>query len=168
MSRLVLIVTVLALAVPAPAALAQQGQGDPFGPLPQTPPAETPTPTPPPSTEVQQDTDRSLLYAIGEREEVDLRALARFGWDRVLVVAPGTSRAAVSRELGSEFKGDLPFGSTGQLLVFADGAALARFADYRGRATFDGFARPIDVLPRADAVLRVRDGVVSPKRAKPG
>jgi hypothetical protein len=109
-----------------------------------------------------------LTRAIGEREEVDLRALARFGWDRVLVVAPGTSRAAVSRELGSEFKGDLPFGSTGQLLVFADGAALARFADYRGRATFDGFARPIDVLPRADAVLRVRDGVVSPKRAKPG
>jgi hypothetical protein len=65
MRRLVLTFTVLALVVPAPAALAQQGQGDPFGPLPQTPPAETPTPTPPPSPEVQQDTDRSLLYAIG-------------------------------------------------------------------------------------------------------
>ena len=109
-----------------------------------------------------------MTRAIGEREEVDLRALASFRWNRLLVVAPGTSRAAVSRELGSEFKGDLPFGSTGQLLVFADGDALARFADYRGRATFEGFERPIDVLSRADAVLRVRDGVVSPKRAKPG
>src|SRR5215210_7343105 len=86
-----------------------------------------------------------LTRAIGEREEIDLRALASFRWDRVLVVAPGTSRAAVSRELGSEFNGDLPFGSTGQLLVFADGDALARFADYRGRATFAGFDRPVDV-----------------------
>ena len=102
-----------------------------------------------------------LTRAIGEREEIDLRALASFRWDRVLVVAPGTSRAAVSRELGSEFNGDLPFGSTGQLLVFADGDALARFADYRGRATFAGFDRPVDVLPRDDAVLRVRDGVVT-------
>ena len=66
MSRLVLLFAFFALAVPAPAALAQQGPGDPFGPLPQTPPAETPTPTPAPSSnEVQQDTDRSLLYAIG-------------------------------------------------------------------------------------------------------
>jgi hypothetical protein len=86
----------------------------------------------------------------------------------VLLVAPGTPRAAVSRALGTEFNGDLPFGSTGPLLVFADGDALARFADYRGRATFDGFELPVDVLPREDAVLRVRDGVVSPKRAKPG
>ena len=102
-----------------------------------------------------------LTRAIGEREEVDLRALADFPWDRVLVVAPGTSRDAVSRALGSEFNGDLPFGSTGPLLVFADGDALARFADYRGPATFAGFEQPIDALPRADAVLRVRDGVVT-------
>jgi hypothetical protein len=109
-----------------------------------------------------------LTRAIGERDEVDLRALADFAWDRVLLVAPGTPRAAVSRALGTEFNGDLPFGSTGPLLVFADDDALARFADYRGRATFDGFELPVDVLPREDAVLRVRDGVVSPKRAKPG
>jgi hypothetical protein len=109
-----------------------------------------------------------LTRAIGERDEVDLRALADFAWDRVLLVAPGTPRAAVSRALGTEFNGDHPFGSTGPLLVFADGDALARFADYRGRATFDGFELPVDVLPREDAVLRVRDGVVSPKRAKPG
>ena len=109
-----------------------------------------------------------LTRAIGEREEVDLRRLASFRWDRVLVVAPGTSRDVVSRALGTEFNGDLPFGSTGPLLVFADGDALARFADYRGRATFTGFARPVDALPRADAVLRVCDGVVTSERAKPG
>ena len=65
MRRLTTVLTVLALAVPAPVALAQQGQGDPFGPLPQTPPAETPTPTAPRSTEAEEDTDRTLLYAIG-------------------------------------------------------------------------------------------------------
>src|SRR5215218_11021777 len=109
-----------------------------------------------------------LTRAIGTTDEVDLGRLAGFDWDRVLVVAPGTPRAAISRALGSEFNGDLPFGSSGPLLVFADGDALARFADYRGRATFTGFARPVDALPRADAVLRVRDGVVTSERAKPG
>jgi hypothetical protein len=103
-----------------------------------------------------------LTRAVGERDEVDLRALADFEWDRVLVVAPGTPRDAISAELGSEFKGDLPFGSTGPLLVFADGEELARFADYRGRATFTGFERPLEALPRERAVLRVRNGVVSP------
>jgi hypothetical protein len=99
---------------------------------------------------------------VSEGGEVDLRRLAGFRWDRVLVVAPGTSRAAVSKALGSEYQGELPFGSTGQLFVFADGDALARLADYRGRATFMGFELPLDVLPRARALLRVRDGVVSP------
>jgi hypothetical protein len=106
-----------------------------------------------------------LTRAIGEGEggAVDLRRLADFRWDRVLVVAPGTAREAVSEELGSPYMGDLPYGSTGQVFVFADGAALARFADYRGRATFNGFERPLDSLPRERAVLRVRAGVVSPQ-----
>ncbi len=108
-----------------------------------------------------------LTRAIGVSEdetggEVDLTRVADFRWDRVLVAAPGTSRAAVSDALGSAYKGDLPFGSRGQLFVFARGSALARFADYRGRATFAGFERPLDVLPREDATLRVRDLVVSP------
>ena len=105
-----------------------------------------------------------LTRAIGQSEgdQVDLRRLADFRWDRVLVVAPGTARDAVSRALGSAYRGDLPYGSTGQLFVFADGTELARFADYRGRATFNGFERPLDTLPRERAVLRVRAGVVSP------
>src|SRR5688500_12364146 len=96
---------------------------------------------------------RSL--GVGGDDEVDRRRLACGGWDRVRVVAPGTSRETVSRALGSEFKGDLPFGSTGQLFVFAAGDALVRFADYRGRATFDGFETPVDELARDEAVLRV-------------
>jgi hypothetical protein len=103
-----------------------------------------------------------LTRAIGTSEEVDLRRLAGGGWSRVLVVAPGTPRDVVSEALGSDFKGDLPFGSSGQLFVFADGDALDRFADYRGRATFTGFRRPLEELPRERAVLRVRDRVVSP------
>jgi hypothetical protein len=99
---------------------------------------------------------------VSEGGEVDLRRLAGSDWDRVLVVAPGTAREAVSDALGSEYRGELPFGSTGQVFVFADGAELARFADYRGRATFNGFERPLDVLPRGRAVLAVRHGIVSP------
>ena len=109
----------------------------------------------------------NLTRAIQLAEEegdgtVDLPAIADFRWDRVLIVAPGTARSAVSAELGSEYKGDLPFGSLGQVFVFARGRKLARIADYRGRGTFTGFERPLDVLQRADAVLRVRNLVVSP------
>ena len=103
-----------------------------------------------------------LTRAVGQGGEVDLRALATGDWDRVLVAAPGAPRAAISARLGSEFNGDLPFGSAGPLLVFARGAELVRFADYRGRARFEGFERPVGVLPRERPLLRVRDGVVRP------
>ena len=68
MRRLALILAVLGLALPvaAPVASAQQGDGGgAFGPLTQAAPEETATPTPPPSVEAQQQTDRTLLYAIG-------------------------------------------------------------------------------------------------------
>lgn len=113
-----------------------------------------------------EDLTRAIQLADGG--EVDLPAVADFPWDRVLIVAPGTERAAVSEELGGEYKGDLPFGSFGQVFVFARGNELARIADYRGRGTFSGFERPLDVLAREDAVLQVRNLVVSPGRAKPG
>jgi hypothetical protein len=108
-----------------------------------------------------------LTRAIQVSEEegegrLDLTEVAPFPWDRVIVTAPGTSRQAVSQELGSPYKGDLPFGSLGQVFVFARGKDLARIADYRGRGTFTGFDRPVDVLPRDRAVLQVRDLVVSP------
>jgi hypothetical protein len=96
------------------------------------------------------------------RGELDLTRVAPFAWDRVLVMAPGTARSAVSEALGSEYKGDLPFASRGQVFVFARGDAVARVADYRGRGTFTGFERPLDVLPRDRATLHVRSLVVSP------
>lgn len=97
-----------------------------------------------------------------QRGVVDLTRVAPFAWDRVLVMAPGTARAAVSEALGSEYKGDLPFGSRGQVFVFARGDEIARIADYRGRGTFTGFERPLEVLPRDRSALRVRNLVVSP------
>jgi hypothetical protein len=109
----------------------------------------------------------SLTRAIGVSErdsdgEVDMRVVADFPWDRVLVLAPGAPRDAVSEALGSEYEGTLPFGSLGQVFVFARGSEVARIADYRGRGTFTGFERPLDELPREGAVLQVRNLVVSP------
>ena len=109
----------------------------------------------------------NLTRAIQLSEEegdgtVDLRRVAVFPWDRVLVLAPGAPRDAVSQALGSEYNGTLPFGSLGQVFVFARGDQIARIADYRGRGTFTGFERPLDMLPRDRAVLRVNNLVVSP------
>ena len=94
--------------------------------------------------------------------KVDLRRVADLPWDRVLVLAPGAPRDAVSAALGSEYKGTIPFGSLGQVFVFARGSDVARIADYRGRGTFTGFERPLDELPRDRAVLQVHNLVVSP------
>src|SRR4029450_182474 len=93
---------------------------------------------------------------------VDRGRVAPFRWDRVLVVQPGTARDDISAELGSEYKGMLPFGSTGEVFVFPRGMTIPRIADYRGRGPFSGFERPLDVLPRADAVLDVDELVISP------
>jgi hypothetical protein len=95
---------------------------------------------------------------------VDLRAVADFPWDRVVILAPGAPRDEVSAAIGSEYNGQLPFGSRGQVFVFVRGDAVARIADYRGRGTFTGFERPLDELPRDRAVLRVNNLVVSPAR----
>jgi hypothetical protein len=102
----------------------------------------------------------NLTRAIAQREHVDLRTLAPFEWDEVLIVAPGTPRETVSRRLGYEWTGDVGF-QTGELLIFLDGGRVARFSDYRGLGRFEGFESPIDSLPRNDAVLRVRDLVVT-------
>jgi hypothetical protein len=108
--------------------------------------------------------DVSRAIALAEAESggrVDLRRLARFDWDEVLVVARGTPRDEISQRLGYEWTGVLEFGG-GELLIFLDDGAVARFADYRGEGRFAGFSRPFDTLPRDRAVLRVRDLVISP------
>jgi hypothetical protein len=92
---------------------------------------------------------------------VDLRKLARFDWDRVMLVQPGTPRDAISRRLGREWTG-IDTVDGGDVLIFLRGADVERFADYRGSNSFEGFERPFAELPRARAVFTVRDRVVRP------
>jgi hypothetical protein len=96
------------------------------------------------------------------REDVDLRTLAPFSWDHVLLVDAGTSRAAISHRLGREWTG-IDTVDGGDLLIFLDGKKVARFADYRGNGHFAGLARPFASLPRERAVFTVRSMVIEPK-----
>jgi hypothetical protein len=105
-----------------------------------------------------------LTHAIGVAEGetgglVDLRRSAPFQWDRVVLVARGTPSAALSRHLGTPWRGRIGF-QTGDLLVFVRGRTVVRFVDYRGRGRFEGFPRPFADIPRANAVLRVRGRVI--------
>ena len=106
---------------------------------------------------------RAIQLAEEESDgRVDLRELADFPWDRVIVAAPGTYRNLVSARLGSPYTGDVPFGSFGQVFVFARGKKLARTSttrtgdDHRVRAPGRRPAAP------GAAVLQVRDLVASP------
>jgi hypothetical protein len=99
----------------------------------------------------------------GGRGEVDLRRYAPFAWDRVVIVARGTPQAAISRHLGSEFKGVVGF-DAGELLLFLDGATVVRFADYRGAGRFAGLPRPFAEVPRERAVFTVRSLTIRVKR----
>lgn len=106
----------------------------------------------------------NLTRAIGLSEDpdegangvVDLRQYARFDWQTVVIVAPGTSDAAITREVGFKWTGIIGY-ETGPLLIFLrrDGS-LARFADYRGNGEFAGISRPFQRIPRERAVFRVR------------
>jgi hypothetical protein len=79
-------------------------------------------------------------------DRVDLRDLARFDWDRVLLVAAGTSRDEISKRLGHTWTG-IDTVDGGDLLIFLKGDKVVRFADYRGRGSFTGFSRPFADLP---------------------
>ena len=84
-----------------------------------------------------------------------------FEWDRVLIVAPNTPRAAISRRLGREWTG-LDTIDGGDVLIFLLADEVVRFADYRGNGRFEGFPRPFAELPRERAVLEVRSLVIRP------
>jgi hypothetical protein len=90
---------------------------------------------------------------------VDLRAVAPFAWDRVLLVAAGTPPQAISRRLGRPWTG-IDTVDGGDLLIFLRGRDVARFADYRGSGRFAGFPRPFAEIPRPRAVFMVRDLVI--------
>jgi hypothetical protein len=105
---------------------------------------------------------RDVALSAGRGGEVDLRDVAPFAWDTVLIVEPDTPRAVISRRLGYEWTGTLGF-ETGDLLILLRRGKVARFFDYRGEGVFEGVRRPIDALPRDRAVFRVRNLVITPK-----
>jgi hypothetical protein len=92
---------------------------------------------------------------------VRLPDVARFEWDRVLLVQPGTSRDAITQRLGHEWTG-IDTVDGGDLLLFLQDGEVVRFADYRGSNTFAGFERPFDEIAREDATFSVRDRVIRP------
>jgi hypothetical protein len=104
-----------------------------------------------------------LTRAFSTWERVDLAdpRLPEFEWDRVLVVARGTPREAISERLGDDWTGLVGF-DTGELFIFMNGDEVARFADFRGSARFEGLKEPITELPRNRAVFDVRDLVITP------
>jgi hypothetical protein len=105
---------------------------------------------------------RAFQLAEGREEDVDLARETDFAWDRVLFVEPGTPLPRISQALGSTFNGSQSF-EGGELLVFARGTRMVRYADYRGRGRFARIPRPVGSLPRDRAVLRVRDLVIFPR-----
>ena len=81
----------------------------------------------------------------------------------MLVVAPGTPDAEISRALGYEWTGTLGF-ETGEKLILLDGdGKVERFFDYRGEGSFAGLETPIAELARDEAVFRVRRLQITPK-----
>jgi hypothetical protein len=94
---------------------------------------------------------KAIALAPENGGSVALPDVARFEWDRVLIVQPGTPREEISARLGYEWTG-IDTVDGGDLLIFLRGGEVVRFADYRGRGSFTGFSRPFAELP---PVLRV-------------
>lgn len=115
---------------------------------------------------LSEEITRALALAESRGEDVALSELAPFTWDRVLVVAPRTPPAAITRRLGFEWRGDVNY-DEGEVFIFLRGDSVARFANYRGRGAFARIVRPFDELARDDAVFRVRDLVITPARGAP-
>jgi hypothetical protein len=105
---------------------------------------------------------REVATAAGR--DVDLARVAPFKWSRVLIVARGTPRSAISKRLGYEWTGTLGFVTGEQLILLDAKGKVARFFDYRGEGSFAGIERPFAELPRDKAVFRVRDLVITPVR----
>ena len=106
---------------------------------------------------------REVALAEANGRDVDLRELAPFDWDRVLIAARDAPREAISRRLGYEWTGTLGF-QTGELLILLDARGrVVRFFDYRGEGRFAGIDTPFAELARDRAVFRVRGLVITPK-----
>src|SRR3954462_9059189 len=109
-----------------------------------------------------------ITRAIGTADQrdnrVDLRQLAPFAWDHVLIAQRGIEPDQISRRLGYPWKGRIGF-QTGELLIFLRAGKVVRSAASRGEGRFAGVSRPFAELPRDRAVLRVRNLVIRPRTA---
>jgi hypothetical protein len=111
---------------------------------------------------LSEDFTRDVQLSEAKGEDVDLRELARYPWTRALIVAPGTSDAEISRKLGYEWKGLQGFETGGETVILLDAHGnVVKFFDYRGLGHFEGFATPIDEIPRDRAIFRVTDLVIT-------
>ena len=106
---------------------------------------------------------REVATASAEGTDLDLARIAPFDWSRVLVIAPGTSDAEISRALGYEWTGVLGFETGAKLILLDRDGQVARFFDYRGEGRFTGLQTPIAELARGDALFRVRRLQITPK-----
>jgi hypothetical protein len=105
---------------------------------------------------------KGFVEAEQKGEPLDLRTLTPFDWDRVLIYQPDTPRAEISKQLGFDFKGHLPYtAESSEVFVFTNRGSFVRFADYRGRGRFVGLDRPFTSLTADDAVFNVRDAVAT-------
>lgn len=105
---------------------------------------------------------KAVTSAAQTGDPVDLRVVAGFDFDEVLIFPPETPRAQVSKQLGFAFKGELRYtAESSEFLVFTNNRRFVRFADFRGRAVFKGLSTPFQSLTANDAVFKVKDGVVT-------
>ena len=108
---------------------------------------------------------REVLVADQQDEPLDLRAVVDFDFDRVLVFEPGESVDAISDQLGFAFLGELQYtAESSEIFVFTNRGKFVRFADYRGRGSFEGLERPFDALTANEAVFAVEGSVATPIR----
>src|SRR3954453_11351329 len=105
---------------------------------------------------------RAVATADREDSNLTLADATDFPWDRVVLVAPGTPREAISRRLGTDFDGLLGY-DAGDLLVFLRDGEVERLAHYRGRARFEGLSRPFAEFTPQTAVFVVENQVLRPR-----
>ena len=110
-----------------------------------------------------EELSRQITLADGQRDPVDFDVIAQFRWDELVIVAPDTPREQIDAELGFAFEGELPYDAESQeLFIFVRGKRLARFADYRGRGTFESLDRPFARFTPQTALFSVRGGTIRP------
>jgi hypothetical protein len=110
---------------------------------------------------LSEEFTREIARAEARGAVVVVAGLTDFAWDRMVLVPPGTPRAAVERGLAAEWTGDVGF-RAGELLIFLSAGEVTRFADYRGEGRFAG-VRPFASFTPDTAVFTVRDLVIRPR-----